>query len=110
MFSDPKQELSQDNRIENYEFGKILGLGSYGVVKLAKHTKSGIYVAIKSYEKVKLQDYQKRKNVQREIRILSKLRHKNIVKLYNVIEGNKFYFILYRKKKHYLYIKYPLYF
>lgn len=44
-------------------------------MRLATHKMSGIKVAIKTYEKIKLQDPMKLKNVQREINILSKLRH-----------------------------------
>lgn len=43
-------------------------------------------MAIKTYEKSKLQDPQKRKNVSREMKILSKLRHTNIIKLHQAAE------------------------
>jgi MAP/microtubule affinity-regulating kinase len=54
--------------------------------------KSGIYngnrdkVAIKIYEKVKLNDPMRRKNVEREVQILKKLDHPNIIKLIRTIE------------------------
>ena len=41
--------------------------------------------AIKSYEKYKLFDIQKKKNVEREIAILEKLKHHNIISLYKII-------------------------
>lgn len=73
--------------LDNYTMGKVLGLGSYAVVRLATHNPSGQTMAIKTYEKSKLQDPQKKKNVMREMKILSKLRHTNIIKLYQASES-----------------------
>jgi serine/threonine protein kinase len=63
-----------------------LGFGSYAVVRLVqdKHTKDKF--ALKTYDKLKLADPQKRKNVAREVKILSKIKHPNIIRLYDVIE------------------------
>lgn len=44
-------------------------------------------VAIKTYEKYKLFDPQKKKNVSREIFILKKLNHQNIIKLIETIDN-----------------------
>jgi serine/threonine protein kinase len=55
-------------------------------VRLAVSKCSGVKYAIKTYEKSKLTDHQKRKNVTREIKILSKLRHPNIIKLNSAAE------------------------
>jgi serine/threonine protein kinase len=46
-------------------------------------------VAIKIYDKFKLLDPQKRKNVQREIAILEKMNHPCIIKLVETIENPK---------------------
>lgn len=45
--------------------------------------------AIKTYEKVKLNDPMKKKATQREIVVLKKLNHPNIIKLYELIETPK---------------------
>lgn len=75
--------------MDEYEMGQKIGTGSYATVKLGVYKKTGEKVAIKIYDKQKLQDPHKLKNVRREISILSKLNHPNIIKLYNVIEqGN----------------------
>lgn len=79
----------QEKTIEEYEIGQKIGTGSYATVKLGLYKKTGEKVAIKIYDKQKLLDPHKLKNVRREISILSKLNHPNIIKLYNVIEeGN----------------------
>lgn len=63
-----------------------LGQGSYAVVKLATEKATGEKYAIKTYDKYKLYDIQKKKNVTREISILKTLNHPNIVKLISTID------------------------
>lgn len=76
-----------EQSIDNYNLGKVLGLGSYAVVRLAINKQNNQKYAIKTYEKSKLVDAQKRKNVTRELKILSKLRHPNIIKLISGAES-----------------------
>ena len=75
--------------INNYKLDKMLGQGSYAVVKLAEHKVTGEKVAIKTYEKYRLADPRKMKNVRREIEILKSMDHPNIIKLYDSCENNK---------------------
>jgi serine/threonine protein kinase len=63
-----------------------LGSGGYAEVRLASHKISGHKVAIKIYEKYKLIDLQIKQNLVREIKILWKLNHPNIMKLYEAID------------------------
>jgi hypothetical protein len=51
-----------------YGFGKVLGQGSFGKVRLAWHRLAGAKVAIKSYEKEKLKEPNHWRRVQQEIR------------------------------------------
>ncbi|KAL4475122.1 hypothetical protein ABPG74_001818 [Tetrahymena malaccensis] len=67
---------------------QIKGLGSYAVVRVVQDQNTKEKYALKTYEKKKLQDPQKRKNVAREVKILSKIKHLNIIRLYDVIETN----------------------
>lgn len=76
-------------RIEDYKFLKEIGKGSYATVKSAIHKSSGKKYAIKIYEKYKLMDPAKKNAVKREIQILKKLDHKNIVGLLEVIDATK---------------------
>ncbi|KRX06124.1 Protein kinase-like domain [Pseudocohnilembus persalinus] len=78
--------LMNENSMDNFEFGKVLGLGSYAVVRQSVHKPTNQILAIKTYDKKKLSDPMKLKNVQREIKILSRLRHPNIIRLYQIIE------------------------
>lgn len=72
--------------IADYTLGKQIGHGAYAVVKEAIHKPTGEKVAIKVYDRFKLMDIQRRKSALREIKILSKLSHPHIVKLYESID------------------------
>jgi serine/threonine protein kinase len=43
-------------------------------------------VALKIYQKEKIKDLQRKKSIRREIKIMKRINHPNIVKLYDVIE------------------------
>jgi serine/threonine protein kinase len=58
-------------------------------VKEAHHKATGQSLAIKIYDKYKLLDIQRKKSVIREIKILKKLEHDNIVTLYDAIDTPK---------------------
>jgi serine/threonine protein kinase len=66
-----------------------IGRGAYGSVRDGIHKPTGHKVAIKVYEKYKLIDPQRKRCLQKEIKVLSKLSHPNIVKLFEVIETNR---------------------
>lgn len=63
----------------------MIGQGSYATVRLAEDD-SGKLVAIKTYSKAKLKDSEKRDNLKREIDILSRVRHTNIIEFVEAIE------------------------
>jgi MAP/microtubule affinity-regulating kinase len=66
-----------------------LGKGAYAVVKNAVHKQTNKKMAIKIYEKFRLSDPQRKSSVNREIVILKKIDHPNIVKLFEVIDSKK---------------------
>ncbi len=74
--------------MEEYIIGdkSLLGAGGYAEVRLATHKKSGHQVAIKIYEKYKFIDLQIKQNLIREIKVLTRLSHPNIMKLYESID------------------------
>ena len=76
-------------RLEDYAIGKEIGKGAYAIVKQALHKPTNRKMAIKIYEKVKLLDTQRKNSVKREIQILKKMDHVNIVKLHEVIDNPK---------------------
>lgn len=74
--------------IEMYEIGKEIGHGAYAVVKECYHKLNPrIKYAMKIYDKKELLIPYRRCNADREIQILKTLRHANIVRLLESIEG-----------------------
>ena len=59
------------------------------MVKEGVHKPTGEKIAIKMYDRYKLMDIQRKKSALREIKILSKINHPNIVKLYESIDTPK---------------------
>ena len=80
---------NKDNKISNYEIGKVIGRGAYATVKICKNKITQEKFAMKIYEKKILSDNIKKKCIAREIEILKKLNHPNIVKLYDTIISDK---------------------
>lgn len=76
-------------RIEEYVIGKEIGKGAYASVKCSSHKSTNTKVAIKVYEKLKLNDSHKRNAVKREIETLKKVDHPKVVKLFEVIDTSK---------------------
>lgn len=82
--------LEQPKRAMNeFVVDKPLGQGNYAMVKLAKDKVSGQKCALKTYDKYKLTDPQRRQNIKREVSILGMLEHENIVKLLGTIDTTK---------------------
>ena len=73
---------------KDYTVGKVVGEGAYASVRVAMFKPLNKPVAIKVYEKTKLQEPQRKKSVRREIRILQMLDHPNVVKILDVVETN----------------------
>ncbi|EAR97534.2 Serine/Threonine kinase domain protein (macronuclear) [Tetrahymena thermophila SB210] len=74
------------NNLDRFEIGQVIGQGSYAVVRKAKDVLTDKIVAIKIYDKFRLIDPQKRNNVKREMHILQKLEHKNIIQLLMTVD------------------------
>lgn len=72
--------------ISDYEFYEQIGSGAYAVVVRCKHLTSGNIIAAKIYDKFKMNDSDKKKSLQQEVKIMKRLRHPKIVKLYEVID------------------------
>jgi 5'-AMP-activated protein kinase catalytic alpha subunit len=90
------QNMSQmRKRVGQYLIGDTVGEGTFGKVKLAIHIPTGEKVAVKILEKKRIQDQADVRRVNREIKILKKAKHPNIIQLYEVLDTpNTIYLIM----------------
>jgi 5'-AMP-activated protein kinase catalytic alpha subunit len=75
--------------IGNYLVKETLGQGTFGKVKLAVHMLTKEKVAIKILEKAKIREVADAQRVAREIKILKRVRHPNVIQLFEVIDTPK---------------------
>jgi PAS domain S-box-containing protein len=71
--------------VGKYTIGKLIAVGSYGKVKKAYRTDSGNEVAVKILNK-KLMNSVELARAFKEIEILSKLQHSNIIQFFDLVE------------------------
>uniref|UniRef100_A0A7E4VJZ0 non-specific serine/threonine protein kinase n=1 Tax=Panagrellus redivivus TaxID=6233 RepID=A0A7E4VJZ0_PANRE len=76
-----------------YEVEGTIGRGNFAVVKAAKHRVTRTDVAIKIVDKRRL-DEENLTKVYREIEVLKKIRHPNIIKLYQVMETSNMIYLV----------------
>ncbi|XP_046630920.1 serine/threonine-protein kinase SIK3-like isoform X3 [Daphnia pulicaria] len=81
------------SRIGHYELLKTIGKGNFAVVKLAVHRITKSKVAIKIVDKTKL-DEDNLNKTKREVEVMKKLKHPNIIKLYQVIDTDDTLFLV----------------
>ncbi|GMM28885.1 serine/threonine protein kinase [Martiniozyma asiatica (nom. inval.)] len=87
-----RRELSRKS-IERYNIGQRLGEGAFSIVYEAVDKISGEKVAIKVIKKYEL-DEKQRRNVLKEVNLMSQLNHPNIVKLIDFVENEQYYYII----------------
>jgi len=78
--------------IGSFRIDRELGVGGMGVVYLATHLDSGRHVALKVLSEDRVQSTQVGQRFEREVSILKKLRHKNVVRYYGggVYDGQRY--------------------
>lgn len=89
LTSNSYNESRHKGQIEDYRIDKQIGQGAYAIVRHALHIPTTKKVAFKTYEKIKLLDPNRKKNVMREIDILEMLDHPHIVKQYETIDTTR---------------------
>ena len=80
---------------EDFEFGPKIGKGKYGDVFLCQHKQTNFIVALKILDKMKIRMMRAQRQIVREIKYHSYVKHENIIKLYGVFnDDEKIYMIL----------------
>jgi len=87
-------EKNKRTSINEYIITSELGIGSYASVKLGIHKETKNKYAIKIYDKYLINDDEKKYTIKNEIFILNQLDSENIMKLYDVIETNRFLYLI----------------
>ena len=88
-------ESNHEPNITDFQIIKELGSGSYGQVYLVYHKITKIKYALKAIDKNDKSNIKEKHYFYREIEIMYKIQHPNVVKLYGHFEDNNFcYFIL----------------
>ncbi|XP_043262362.1 cyclin-dependent kinase-like 4 [Colletes gigas] len=85
--------------MDKYEMMEVVGEGSYGVVMKCRHRETGQFVAIKRFLETE-EDLQVRKMAFREIRMLKKLRHENLVNMIEVFRRRKRFYLVFEYLDH----------
>ncbi|KAL5997844.1 CBL-interacting serine/threonine-protein kinase 12 [Asimina triloba] len=90
-----KKKESQALLLGRYEIGKLLGHGTFAKVYHARNVKTNESVAIKVLDKEKILKSGLIAHIKREISILRRVRHPNIVQLFEVMATKtKIYFVM----------------
>lgn len=80
-------------KLQFYKIGRFLGKGAFGKVNLGLHILAGRLVAIKSFNKKKVDLEKLRRKIGYETMILSSMHHRNVVKIYETFETQRYYMI-----------------
>ncbi|KAF0981671.1 hypothetical protein FDP41_012328 [Naegleria fowleri] len=92
---DEETNSGTQEKIGPFILKKTLGEGSTGKVKLAIHKDTGDKVAIKIInKKILTHKPHLKKKVEREIAVMKMIRHKHIIRLYDVLQTKKYLFLI----------------
>ena len=81
--------------MERYELGRLLGQGTFAKVYYARDIKTGESVAIKVIDKEKTLKAGLNEQIKREISVMKKVSHLNVLHLYEVMATkSKIYIVL----------------
>ena len=87
--------LEPEPKISDFEISEELGAGSFGHVYLVTHKTTKAKYAIKAIDKRNKSNQNEKPYFRREIEVMYKIHHPNVVKLYGHFEDNNYcYFIM----------------
>jgi aurora kinase len=87
--------LEPEPKIQDFDIQKELGNGSFGRVYLVTHKKTKVQYAIKAIDKQNKTNIEEKPYFRREIEIMYKIHHPNVVKLFGHFEDDHYcYFIM----------------
>ncbi|OQS05394.1 hypothetical protein THRCLA_02460 [Thraustotheca clavata] len=78
---------------DNYTLGGMLGEGSYAIVKKARSRSTGNLCAVKIFKKENL-SVQDDEDIHKEVQILQRLNHPNVIRLLDFYSEPKYYYLV----------------
>ena len=91
---DKKEKNIMKEIAGDYLIKQTIGEGTFSKVKLGINMFTGQKVAIKILDKLKLIEEEGIERVLREIKISSELNHPNIIRIYKILEDDKYYLVV----------------
>ena len=90
-----QKNLEREVKITDFDIIKELGSGSFGNVYLVKHKVTNAEYAIKAIDKRNKTNQEEKPYFRREVEVMYKVHHPNVVKLFGHFEDNNYcYFIM----------------
>jgi len=89
-----QQGLEPEPKITDFTISKELGAGSFGHVYLVTHKKTKANYAIKAIDKRNKSNIEEKPYFRREVEVMYKIHHPNVVKLYGHFEDNNYCYFL----------------
>ena len=87
--------LEPEPKIADFNIKKELGAGSFGRVYLVEHKVTKALYAIKAIDKRNKNNIEEKPYFRREVEVMYKIHHRNVVKLFGHFEDNNYcYFIM----------------
>ena len=86
--------LEPEPKISDFSLIKELGVGSFGRVLLVQHNKTHAQYAIKAIDKRTKINIHEKKYFLREIEIMYRIHHPNVVRLYGHFEDNSYCYLI----------------
>ena len=86
--------MKNNDFLSDYEIKETIGKGTFSVVKLGINKITNEKVAIKILKKKKMQKNKDKLRLEREINILKRLHHINLIKIHKISEESDNYFIV----------------
>ena len=80
--------------LSEYNIIKLIEKGTFSIVKLGENKITKEKVAIKIMEKNQIINQDDKNRIDREIQMLKSLNHENVIKIYNILEDSKRFYII----------------
>lgn len=86
--------VNERSQLPGYVLGKVVGEGGFCKVRLGVHQVTGAKTAVKLVDKAKLTEENDRRRVGREIRVLKRLAHEHVIRLFDVVDSPKIVYVV----------------